>query len=420
MFLHSDADSFYTSVETVFRPDWRGKPIVALSSNDGTIIACNKAAKRLGVKKFVPFWQVRRFCEQNGVIVCSGNFALYVSLSRQMMSTYRSFAERESDFFVYSIDECFLKVPEGKTEDLASYGRLVRKTVYKNHRLVASVGIGPTLTLAKLATHFAKTNDDYAGVFVLRTIDDVAAMAKNLDVGEVWGIGRKTAAKLHALGVRTIWDLIHMPLQLIRTFSVELEKVVQELQSVPTKAWDECRADKKQVVSTSSLGRRIESKDELLQALCHHAGIAAQKARKQKLCWIGAFVFTSNSPFDPLYRSFNSVIWFDYPINDTGKLNQRITKQIENLFEEGVAYYRVGVGLTIAGKETQIQKDMFIEQETNPAKMKVLDTLNERFGIGTLFMASEGDIDKHSWLSRREYLTPSYITRWSDIPVIIS
>lgn len=420
MFLHSDADSFYTSAETVFRPDWRGKPIISLSSNDGTIIACNKAAKNLGIKKFIPFWQVRKFCEQNGVIVCSSNFALYVSISRQMMSTYRSFAERDCDFFQYSIDECFLKVPEGKTDDLASYGRLVRKTVYKNHRLVASVGIGPTLTLAKLATHFAKTNADYGGVFVLQSIDDIAEKAKTFEVGEIWGIGPKTASKLQALGVKTVWDLIHMPLQLIRTFSIELEKIVHELKSIPSKAWDESRADKQQVVSTKSLGKRIECKDELLQALCRHAGIATHKARKQELCWIGAFVFASNSPFDSIFRSFTREIGFDYPTNDTGKLNQRITMLIDNLFEQGVAYYRVGVGLRIAGNKSLIQRDMFVEQEMNPAKMKVLDSLNERFGMGTLFLASEGDINKHTWLSRTEYLTPSYITRWADIPVIIS
>jgi len=73
MFALVDANSFYCSAEQVFRPDWRGKPMIVLSNNDGCIVALNKQAKERGVPKFVPYFQVKDLCTKLGVIVCSSN-----------------------------------------------------------------------------------------------------------------------------------------------------------------------------------------------------------------------------------------------------------------------------------------------------------------------------------------------------------
>ncbi|GMA82081.1 hypothetical protein GCM10025855_16140 [Shewanella glacialipiscicola] len=78
MFALVDANSFYCSAEQVFRPDWRGKPMIVLSNNDGCIVAANKQAKELGVPKFAPYFQVKDLCTKLGVIVCSSNYELTV------------------------------------------------------------------------------------------------------------------------------------------------------------------------------------------------------------------------------------------------------------------------------------------------------------------------------------------------------
>jgi DNA polymerase V len=69
----------------VFRPQWRGKPIIVLSNNDGCIVAANKQAIALGIQKFQPFFKVRELCEQKGIIACSSNYELYADLSHKMM-----------------------------------------------------------------------------------------------------------------------------------------------------------------------------------------------------------------------------------------------------------------------------------------------------------------------------------------------
>lgn len=76
MFALADANNFYASCETVFRPDLRGKPIVVVSNNDGCVIARSAEAKRLGVKMAAPLFQNERYFRQNGVRVFSSNYEL--------------------------------------------------------------------------------------------------------------------------------------------------------------------------------------------------------------------------------------------------------------------------------------------------------------------------------------------------------
>lgn len=78
MFALVDANSFYCSAEQVFKPDWRGKPIVVLSNNDGCVVAANKQAKAVGVEKFKAFFEVRDLCRKAGVIALSSNYEFTV------------------------------------------------------------------------------------------------------------------------------------------------------------------------------------------------------------------------------------------------------------------------------------------------------------------------------------------------------
>ena len=105
MYALVDANSFYCSAEQVFRPEWRGKPLIVLSNNDGCIVAANKQALALGIKKFQPYFKVQSLCEKMGIIVCSSNYELYADLSSKMMQVIGRFAPLQH---IYSIDEAFL------------------------------------------------------------------------------------------------------------------------------------------------------------------------------------------------------------------------------------------------------------------------------------------------------------------------
>ena len=100
-----DCDSFFASCEKVFRPDWANRPVVVLSNNDGCVVARSPEAKALGIAMGAPFFQIRELARRAGVVVRSGNFALYGDLSRRVVETLGRWTPNVD---VYSIDEAFL------------------------------------------------------------------------------------------------------------------------------------------------------------------------------------------------------------------------------------------------------------------------------------------------------------------------
>src|SRR5688572_8356000 len=192
----------YVSCERVFRPSLNGRPVVVLSNNDGACIARSNEAKDLGVQMAQPWFQVRHLQRSAGLTALSANFELYGDMSSRMMTLAAEFAPRQE---IYSIDECFLDF-EGVRGDLVAIGRALRAKVLQWTGLPTSVGFAPTKTLAKLANHVAKTADRKPGSYPsalaqvchLGTLSEAQLhdVMRRTEVGDVWGIGRKTSARL--------------------------------------------------------------------------------------------------------------------------------------------------------------------------------------------------------------------------------
>ena len=416
MFALVDANSFYCSAEQVFRPQSRGKPIIVLSNNDGCIVAVNKQAIALGIKKFEPYFKVKNFCEYAGIIVCSSNYELYADLSHKMMQVIGRFAPTQH---IYSIDESFLSFDDchSAIPDLAIHAQKIRQAVWKEIRLPVCVGIGKTLTLAKVANHVAKKWSGFNGICVLDNDALQQQVFSQLNPSDVWGIGRKTAQKLKQNGVTTAQQLSKLNMHFLPVgFSVELTRTIKELNGEICKTWDGVRADKLQIFSTRSLGKRIISAESLNQALAKHAGIAALKAREQKSLCSTLMVFAANSPFDETPCSYKILKQFNPPTNDTSQFLNIISNNIHQLYKPGIAYYKVGVGLLSLSSEKNQQWDLFEPPAGNGQLMNVLDQINQRYGSDSAFLAAQGIDEK--WSMRRALLTPQYTTNWRHIPHI--
>lgn len=416
MFALVDANSFYCSAEQVFRPDWRGKPIVVLSNNDGCVVAANRQAKALGVESFLPYFKLKTLCEQQGIIACSSNYELYADLSTKMMAIIGRFAPEQH---IYSIDESFLSFKHSypAISCLRTQGQRIRRAVWKEARLPVCVGMAATLTLAKIANHAAKKIPEYRGVCVIEDSVQRHKILQQVGVADVWGIGRRLSKKLALLKITTAAQLAAMPPALARKqFSIEVERTVRELNGQVCKVWDQARADKKQIFSTRSLGERITDYSLLLQALSKHVAIAAAKARQQGSMCKAMLIFASNSPYDERPVSRKVVIHFALPTNSTIELNQAMTAAAAQLYLQGIRYYKVGVGLIELTRADYQQLDLFARTRHQPALMQALDGINQRYGRDTLFLASQGVEQK--WAMRREMLTPQYTTQWRCVPHI--
>ena len=191
MFALVDCNSFYCSCERVFQPRLEGQPVVVLSNNDGCVVARSNEAKARGIA-MGEVWHLARPELKAGVHVFSSNYTLYGDMSRRVMTTLRDFAERLE---IYSIDEAFLGFDS--RADWQRLGTEIRRTVSKHTGIPVCVGYGPTKVLAKLANRLAKKRPETGGVFVMPTnADELTALLDTVAVEDVWGIGRRLAARL--------------------------------------------------------------------------------------------------------------------------------------------------------------------------------------------------------------------------------
>lgn len=208
-YLLIDCNNFFVSCERVFNPTLRNRPVVVLSSNDGCVIARSNEAKALGIKMGEPFFECRDLIEKHNVIYYSANFALYSDLSSRVMQILLQYAQ---DLEIYSIDEAFMHIDEhtdnARFNDTyyTQYATFLVKKIKQCTGLPISIGIGPTKTLAKLASSIAKKNPTYSGVFDITPYgqQEIDTLLATIEVTEIWGIGRRYGRFLTERGIKTV------------------------------------------------------------------------------------------------------------------------------------------------------------------------------------------------------------------------
>ena len=416
MYALVDAVSFYASAEKVFDLSIRNKPVVVLTNNDGCICAVCPIARRLGIPKFIPYFQVKSLLEKHGVVVRSSNYELYADLSDRMMNIISRFCDNQ---YIYSIDESFLYFDndESRIMDWHKYGHQIRKTIWKETRLPVGVGFGLTATLSKAANHAAKKLSGYNGVAVINNKLSRDEILNRMDVEEVWGIGRNIAKRLKCEGINSAAQLAKQnPKNIRKQFSVVTERTVSELNGISCLSWDEVKSPKKEIFSTRSFGQRITTKNELRAALVTHAAIVGRKVRKQNSLIKKLMVFASSSPHDDFYYKQAIVYPFVMATDNTCEMAHAVNRAIDSIYSAGVSFYRCGVGAIELNSKAFMQPDLFMSDHTNSNLMECLDNVNHKYGDNTLKLAAEGHDEK--WKMRRNFLSPQYTSQWRDIPKI--
>ena len=415
MFSLVDAVSYYASAEKVFDPSIRNRPTVVLTNNDGCICAVCPLAKQLGVPKFKPYFQIKNLLAKHNVVIRSSNYALYADLSDKMMNVISRYSD---DHYVYSIDESFLHFKNYVCiNDWHSYGQDIRKTVWRETRLPVGVGFGTTPTLAKAANHASKKLSGFDGVAVIDDTHSRKEVLSRMGLTDIWGIGSRLGKRLSVLGIKNAWDLANQSPKVMRKqFSVVVERTINELNGVACLNWDDVRQDKKEIFSTRSFGQRITDYNSLKAAIISHGCIAARKARRQRSLIKRLLIFAASSPHDDNYYKKSIIYEFPVATDNTLIIAGAISFVLENIYVPGVYFYRCGVGAIELESSQFLQRDMFNASVNNPELMQCYDHINHRYGNGTVEVASAGQAEK--WQMRRSFLSPSYTTKWRDIPKI--
>ena len=138
---------------------------------------------------------------EKGVVARSSNYVLYGDINARSIELLGRYTPSQE---VYSIDESFIRLPSDRREAVAA-AREIRVAMRKLIGIPVSIGIAPSKTLAKLANRGSKSEPSLGGVCHLGAYgrDQLSGILGSIDVGDVWGVGRKMAAKYVGLGIRT-------------------------------------------------------------------------------------------------------------------------------------------------------------------------------------------------------------------------
>lgn len=194
-----DCNNFYVSCERVFDPKLNGRPVVVLSNNDGCIIARSNEAKALGISMGCPLFKVADKIKRHRIAVLSSNYALYGDMSQRVMGLL---SEAWPQTHVYSIDEAFLQLNGLPSTQCVKWCQQLRGDVERATGIPLSLGLAPSKVLAKLANRTAKQLQR-SGLFYWHKPTVCRRILQQTAIAEVWGIGRRWAAKLAALGIHT-------------------------------------------------------------------------------------------------------------------------------------------------------------------------------------------------------------------------
>ncbi len=210
VFLHVDLDAFYASVEQRDKPDLRGKAVIVGGSADGrgVVSACSYEARVYGVHSAMPAAEARRRAPH--AIFLPVRMQRYQEVSRAIMQKLNEYTPSLQQI---SVDEAFLDMTGTRRllGDPADVAAAIRTGIRNEFGLTASIGVGPSRFIAKMASDFNKPD----GMHVVVPGGE-ADFVLGLDLGDLWGLGRKTRARLESLGITRVDQLRAQPIEHLR------------------------------------------------------------------------------------------------------------------------------------------------------------------------------------------------------------
>lgn len=439
-----DGNSFYASCQMAFDPSLWDKPVVVLSNNDGCIVAANRQAKAINQQithslgeggyrsarahnmMFQPYFKVKDLLKKYNTVVFSSNYELYADMSTRMHNIISQFAPEQE---LYSIDESFLNLTQIHDKDFTELGWDIKQTIDQWLNLPVSVGIGASKTQAKLANHLAKKHLEFEGVLNLNQISKTAQdkLYQQTDISAIWGIGKNLTDKLKKLGIFSVYDLKNAPLKTLRKlYSVQLERIMRELNGEACFAFEQYPNTKQQIISSRSFGTPVSDYKNMEQAVIFHTANAARKLRKDKLAcqFITVYIQTDKHKKAHKQHRQSYTVALPYPSNNAIYLAKYARDALKQIWKEGYLFKKAGVTFSEINSANKIQQDLFndsIEDALGNKGQKLMaltDHYHKKFGNHGLYLLSEGIRDKTKWRMRRELMSSRYTTRWDEILTI--
>jgi len=424
-----DCSNFYVSVEHSFDASLHNRPVIVLSNNDGNLVASSEEAKRLGLVRGLPYFQVRSIIRAHQVAVFSSNFVLYQDVSDRIMHILAPYAEecnRVCQQEIYSIDECFLSLSHVASDRLLDYARIMQARILRATGVPVRIGIGPTKTISKIALEVGKQDSAYNGVVNLADTEDqkLTSILEQIAIEDIWGLNKKSCAKLRSYSITTARDFRDADAAWIRRLlNVTRQRLVYELRGIACIPLEIASKQKKGIMASRSFGSAVGNFEELADALSHFASLAAEKLRRQESTTLSVSVFVSTNFFDkkqPQYAAGTSRRLL-MPTNFTPDILATVRDLLKEIFRSGYSYKRGGVYLSEIQPHEVVQMNLFqsysLESEIKKARiMAVVDIIHSFFGREAIFWGVRGD--RREWKTKAQRVSKRYSTQWSELLVV--
>jgi len=373
-----DMDAFFASVEQKANPRLRGKPIAVVGSGSRTVITTSSyEARAWGVKTGMNPYEARQVCPR--LIFVPGNNARYTHTCTEMAKIFRRFTPEVE---IYSVDEAFLDVTDSHHlfGGPMAIGWEIKKRISDTFGINCTVGIGPNILTAKLASDMGKPD----GLNWLRP-EHLPKVLENLEVDELWGIGRKTAAKLAELGIRTCGELGRTPASLLRNkFGIHGESLREMGQGVCRRSvrTEEEEDAVKSVGNSMTLAMDIWDRRDFEAYLLKLSEKVGRRARKHSLMGKRVTLTVRYSDFE----TFTKQATLSGYTNDTHVIYQTVLRILDS-FRLKTKVRLLGVSLSSL-LEDPGQMPLMEEERKRRFVLEAMDSVNNRYGEEKISWAS--------------------------------
>lgn len=405
-----DCNNFFVSCERLFRPDLLGRPVVVLSSNDGCVVARSNEVKELGIPMGVPVFKVKDEFKKHEVVSFSSNFPLYRDISARVMNVLRGEVERMEQ---YSVDEAFFSVSD--KEDIDMFMKELKQVVEQKVGVPVSIGVAKTKTLAKVASSIAKK---VSGTHFLSG-DEWGNMAKDMQIGELWGVGGGLSLRYRNADITTPFGLMEADTaRIAKLFGVSGTRLQSELRGVPAYSLERKRTLQESIMSSRSFRTVEHNITALEKAVAYHVDHAVASLREMNGLTGTLYVRVSASRFsDFALQGVAGEVQLLEPTDDPQVLLGAALRVLRKQFKSEVPYKKAGIVLGAISPKEQATGNLFVDpkQKENNVLWETVSDLRSKFGkdIVSLYGATGG-----STLTSKVHSSGSQTTDWRDIPTI--
>lgn len=379
VYFHIDLNAFYASCEELLDPSLKGKPLVVGGKSRRSVIStANYEARKYGIHSAMPMQQAEKLCKD--LVVVNGHYAFYSDMSHQFMQIIHSYTDLVEKA---SIDECYADMTYvicryPKPLDVAFE---IQRRVLEETGLRCSIGIGPNMFLAKMASDMKKP----MGITVLR-IRDVPEKMWPLPIKEMQGIGKRTVPLMEDLNIHTIKDLAtYQDLNALKpVLGKNIENMIKRANGYDDRTLM-TEYDSKSMGISETLLEDVTDYDELrglIRTLCRRLSKRLKEAHKA-----GYHVSMRICYYD--FRNANKSKKLSAPIWTSDDLFVQAMILFDSSYEEEEAVRLIGVSVSDFASEEFLAKQVSLfDAPEEESTTEILRDLNHQLGTQAFVRAS--------------------------------